>query len=482
MMDERVQISFIRRCVSDILNGLSEGLSHFSMAASRAAVLFAPRADGPVLLCDPQDLLAGHEPIFKNLYIDHRDWRDSAVARMDRRHFADITPMPDPGLAGLLTSGGYSGSVFFQQWFTEHHPDICSPGPTERWLEHAVLRFSHDLANGQDLYTGISGHFLKEYATHAVRDFILDRMNVLIGWDSALRIYPILDVVLMISETREEGFWPVGRLLFVDPGMVGALRFFVRFQQDARPRLLNIKHVRKLLLTVERSARYLVSDGQSILGICGRELPAFALCADFRGRHGFLTINGEKICSFADGRFSSTTYQTQLVHLEELLLESSLEAQAIYFLMRTVTSLVRHAQRRKYGCAIVIDLNADPVPLSGQILSPPLDLREPYMLEVAKSLTRVDGALHIGSTYYLLSFASLLDGKSFPGENLARGARYNSALRFTAEHAHIIVVAVSSDRPVSVIHDGMESHGVCEWRHSASSIYDLERLDTWAAR
>ncbi len=67
---------------------------------------------------------------------------------------------------------------------------MCSIGPTERWLEHAVYRFSHDIANEEELYTGISGGFLKEYATHAVRDYIVDEMNVLIGWDTRIRVYP----------------------------------------------------------------------------------------------------------------------------------------------------------------------------------------------------------------------------------------------------------------------------------------------------
>jgi hypothetical protein len=41
-------------------------------------------------------------------------------------------------------------------------------------------------------------------------------------------------------------------------------------------------------------------------------------------------------------------------------------------------------------------------------------------------------------------------------ENRARGARYNSALRFTAQHHKTIVVVVSSDRPVSIFQQGRE--------------------------
>ena len=335
------------------------------------------------------------------------------------------------------------------------------------------------MANDKELYTGISGYFLREYATHAVRDYIIDQMNLLLGWDSPVRIYPVLDAVLMISETREEGSWPEGRLLVVDPCMLEQLHFLVKFQESVRPQLINYKHVRKLLLTVEHSGRHLVTDGRAILGICGDTLPTFSICADFRGRHGFLKVNRNKVCSFADGRFSSTTYQAKLVQLEELLLETDLDRMKSYFLFKIVVSLVHHSQQRKHGCTVVLDLNEVPVPISGQTLSPPLDLRKPYMLKMVKSLAKVDGALHIGADMHLHGFACLLDGRSFPGEDLARGARYNSALRFTAEHANIIVVVVSSDRPVSVIHQGLDVHGVCSWEQKGGCIYNLDRLDYW---
>lgn len=480
-MNDRARQTFIRRCLSDIINGLSDGLTHFS-GPSRAAVVFALQPDSPMLVCDPQQLLRGHEPIFKSLYIDNQAWRHNQQAPCDRKAYGDILPIKNLGLAGLLSHGGQSGSVYFQQWFTEHHPDLCSIGPTECWLEHAVWRFSHDLANDPDLYTGISGYFLQEYAKHAVRDHIIDLMNIMLGMDSQVRIYPVLDAILMISETREEGSWPEGRLLVVDPSMIDQVRFMVKFQEDVRPQLVNYKHVRKLLLTVERSSRYLVSDGRAILGICGDTLPPFSLCADFRGRQGFLKVNRNLTCSFADGRFSSTTYQAKLVHLEELLLESDLDRSVCYFLFKVVVSLVHHAQKRKHGCSVVIDLNKQPVAMSGQVLSPPLDLRRPHMLKMAKSLVKVDGALHVGADLHLHGFACLMDGRSFQGEDLARGARYNSALRFTAEHANIIVVVVSSDQPVSVIHQGVDVHGACTWSHQSGCMYELERLKDWVTR
>ncbi len=477
-MVSEIPNSFLKRCASDILNGLSDGLSHFS-GASRAAVIFALGPDEPLMLCDPQNLLKGHEPVFKALYLDDLKWRHDVIVPFDKRRFAEIDVVKDLGLAGLLSNGGYSGALFFQRWFTEHHPDLCSTGPTERWLEHAVWRFSHDMANEKELYTGISGYFLREYATHAVRDHIVDEMNMLLGWDSLIRIYPVLDAILRISETREEGLWPEGQLLFVDPSMIDCLQFLVKFEDKERPQLANNKHVRKLLLSVDNSSRRLVSDGRFILGICNATLPPFSISADFKGRHGFLKVNKNKVCSFADGRFGSTTFQAKLVQLEELLLESALDKADCYFLFKIAVSLVHHAQLRKHGCTIVLDLNQQPIKISGQKIVPSLDLRKPHTLNLAKSLAKVDGALHIGADQHLHGFACLLDGRSFAGEDLARGARYNSALRFTAEHANIIVVVVSSDRPVSVIYQGVEEQGVCNVDFQTNCIFPLERLEEW---
>ena len=469
----------IRRCVSNILGGLCDGLTHFS-GTSRAAMIMALKRDSPMQICDPQGLLRGHGSAFKSLYLDNQDWRRIARVPNKYDHFAEIIPVPDPGLSGLLSSGGYSGSVFFHQWFTEHHPDMCSTGPTQCWLEYAVWLFSHDMANNSDLYSGISGNFMQAYSIHAVRDHIIDLMNRLLGWDTPLRIYPVLDALLIISRTHEEGSRPVGRLLFVDSNTINQLDFLVLFQRDMRPRLIHYKHVRKLLLTVENADRYLVSDGQSILGICtDRNLPAFSLCADYRGKYGFLRVNGEAICSFSNGHFNSTSYRTKLVQLEEALLEYPLEHGDAYILYQIVINLVCHAQDHNHGGTIILDMNPEPMRISGQVLKPPLDLRQPYLLGLAQSLAKVDGALQIGADLHLHGFAWLLDGKAFPGDELARGARYNSALRFTAENRNVIAIVTSSDRPVSVMHQGIDFCASLPWGQRQGSAYSLESFEKW---
>ena len=449
-MDE---YTFSHQCIKETMEGLREGLNHFS-GPSRTAVIYSIKPNDPIYIFDPQNLLAGHEPKFKELYLD-TEWRKKAAICYDKKKFSNLIPEKNLELAGLVSYGGRSSSVVYQMWFTENHPDMCTIGPTERWLEQAVWRLSHDIANEADLYTGISGSFLKEYATHAVRDYLVDEMNLLLGWDTRVRVYPILEAVLKISRTPEEGSWPKGKLIFVEKRSLAKMKFIAKFPRAEQPALENVKHIRKLLQCVERSDRKLVADEKSIIGIVKGNNPDFSITADFKGHHGFLELNGNKVCSFSDGSFKSTTRKAKLVLLEEVLLDSDMDPVDASSLFKIITRIVHHAARRRHGCTIVVDLNETPIFISGQTLEHCLDLENHEYLELAKSFSKVDGALRIGSDLKLHRFACLLDGKYVPGENRARGARFNSALRFTAEHDNIIVIVVSSDTPVSMMMGGI---------------------------
>jgi hypothetical protein len=446
MLDE----SYRNLCIFHTLDGLRDGLSHYSHP-SRAALIYAIEAQDPIRVYDPQNLLHGHEPILKELYLDSDDWSQNAPDFDKMRRFGQIQVEENLQLAGLISCGGRSHSVFYQMWFTEHHPDMCSTGPT----------LSHDLASDNTFCTGTSGYVLREYATHAVRDYIVDEMNRMLGPDSQIRVYPILDAVLGISRTREEGAWPYGELLFIEPQMISQVDFIAKFPPMEQPALENFKHTRKLLQSVEDSRCKLISDGQHIVGIAHGEMPKSRITADFRGRHGFLSLNGDVVCSFSDGSFHSTTHRAKMVQLEETLLESRLEPSAVHEMFKIVSRIVHTAEDKKYGCTLVIDLNGPPVEIAGQTLEKPLALDQEQYVALAEDLAKVDGALHLGADRRLHGFACLLDGRSVASEDRSRGARFNSALRFTAENPNLIVVVVSGDRPVSVIQEGVELSAQC---------------------
>jgi hypothetical protein len=471
-------LAFPKQCIFDIHDGLQGGLSHFSQP-SRASLVFTRSRDEEMHVYDPQGLLRGHEPMFKKQYLDSGAWRDKTPHQAHLQKYGHIHPAENLELAGLISYGCHSRPVLYQRWFTEHHPDMCSTGPTQRWLENAAWRLSHDIANEESLYTGISGQFLREYATHAVRDFILDQMNLSLGWDSHIRVYAILESVLGISITPEEGEWPVGKLVFVEPVALERIEFLARFPLADLPELKNYKHVRKLLQCVEGTPRMLISDGLNIHGIAVGEISDFCIAAHFMGKHGFLFIGSEPVCSFSDDGFHSTTYRARMVQLEEALIESDIDPQQAHLLFQIATRIVHHAEASKRGCTIVIDLQDSPVFLSGHCLQQPLDLRGKSMLKLAQSLARIDGAIHIGADLQLHGFACLLDGKALQTEDRSRGARFNSALRFTAEHRNVIVVVVSSDRPVSIIQEGVELNAQCVWNPIRGTLDHLPTLQEW---
>ena len=165
--------------------------------------------------------------------------------------------------------------------------------------------------------------------------------------------------------------------------------------------------------------------------------------------------------------------------MEEALIDYRIDELTGPQLFQIITALVHNSQNKKHGCTLILDMNSSPLYISGQPLSTPMDLRQPNLLELACALSKVDGALHIGSDCKLYGFACLLDGHTTPGEDRSRGARYNSALRFSAEHSQTLCVVVSSDRPVSVIQNGMEFKNHSTWRSPKFSAPNPMDFQEW---
>ena len=126
--------------------------------------------------------------------------------------------------------------------------------------------------------------------------------------------------------------------------------------------------------------------------------------------------------------------------------------------------MIHKAGHSHYGSTVVIDMNEAPLVLSGHVLDPPLTLMDPDNYDLAAAFMRIDGAVQITPDAKIRGFGCLLDGQSVTWENMARGARYNSALRFSATTSKVIVVVVSADRPISIIYNGIELNGISRWK------------------
>lgn len=470
--------SFFNLCAYHVQEGLRDGLSHFSQP-SRAALIYAETPTSDICIYDPQDLLRGHEPILEKFFIESQEWRTCSFVHSTLPSF-DMRPCDSPSMTGIISYSAHCGSVFHQTWCTEQHPDLCSLSPTEHWLEHAAWVMSQAYEGKNTLLLDLAGTLLQGWSTHAVRNAIVDARTELIGMDTQLRIFPVLDAILAISKTLEEGEKPRGILCFIEPSALRHIHFLARLEHSERPAIHSHKHVRKLLQSVETSGHFLVSDGESIVGIA-EHCPegAASLRAEFCGTHGFLWLEDQLLCSFSDGSFHSSTRKANLVSLEELLIEAGLDSEEQHDLFSSVSQIVESTRERRHGCTLVLDFQEECVSFAGQRLEEPLLLSNPKLLQVARNLAEVDGALHIRKDNTLHGFGCLLDGAAVPAENRSRGARYNSALRFTAARPNIIVVVVSCDRPVSIIFGGVEMSAACPLPPSHSRSSTPHRMEDW---
>lgn len=481
IMTKEQKAGFVQRCISDTTEGLRKGLNHFS-GKSGAAVIYAIEKDDPLQIYDPEGLLKGHQPRIEDYFFEDDEWRSYAGQVKSEDQYNNLHFDREFRLDGLFACGGSSPTVFYQMWFTNRPPDICSPLPFVSWLTYAAIRFSHDVANAEHLYTGVSGQFLKEYSTYAIHDSITAQLGKTATDQNSftLDLHSILDTILGISRTHEEGHLPYGELVFTHCRKIPDNSFCTKFDPEELPQITSFKHVRKLLQAAEKNEYRLIANGHSIIGISNHKIPEPYIEVDYQGKTGFLYYNNNLLCSFADGKFFSTTHQAKLVELEEILLDSNLDETTSDHIFSSVSNLVHSAQRNNYGCAIIVDLSDQPLTISGQSLETPLDLSLPGHIALTKNLSKVDGAIHISKEHKLLGFACLLDGLTIIGEDRSRGARYNSALRFSSVYQDAVILVVSSDRrPVATIYRGMELTSVCNLPLVNKDIFQVKSLQEW---
>ncbi len=440
--------------IAKIAEGLRSGISRLC-GPTKIALLYALTSDD-IFIFDPQDLLRDHEPKIKELFLEEKIWLKEKRALELYHHKDWIHFASDLELSGLISFGGWAQSIFYQMWFTQHHPDLCSKGPILRWLESATWVLAQALTLKNDMAVESSKLMIQNMAIHSIRDFIVDQRNLILGPDTSLRVYPILEAIGYISKTKEEGAWARGKIAFIEPILKHQTDLIISFSSDEMPKISDHKHVRKLLTAVQNTDYFLISDGNEVIGIGKPPLPPGTIWADFRGSHGYLFLDEECICSLEDGHFLLKSRKSSLGELEELLLDKDISDEEMTNLFNIVREIVHFAQESRFGCGLILDFNSPPLDIPGQKLKTPLNLCTFDGITLAKSLARVDGALHIGKDLLLYRFGCLMDGKKVETEDRSRGARFNSALRFTKEHKNVIVVVVSSDRPVSVIHQGKE--------------------------
>lgn len=118
-----------------------------------------------------------------------------------------------------------------------------------------------------------------------------------------------------------------------------------------------------------------------------------------------------------------------------------------------IVSLVHEAERKKHGTMLLVTKDAkqeaqrlgnQATPIRPEILTP----------ELLGNLTPIDGAVVLDPEGTCYAIGAILDGMATEEGNPARGARYNSAVRYIATSKHpCIAIVISEDGGVDFIPD-----------------------------
>ena len=112
--------------------------------------------------------------------------------------------------------------------------------------------------------------------------------------------------------------------------------------------------------------------------------------------------------------------------------------------------LVCMAEREKHGTLLIISSKAstEAQRLSGQ--GTPIDPTK-MKPELLSCLTSIDGAIMLGVDGTCYAIGTILDGVACSSGDPARGARYNSAVRYVEHTGNCLAVVVSEDGGVDFI-------------------------------
>ena len=254
-----------------------------------------------------------------------------------------------------------------------------------------------------------------------------------------------------ISSLRYEGAEGVGKLLLARRGHPNIEEIFAL---TCPTELTDYRAVRKLLEMTTPDV-HLLADGENVYAL-GRQIGHYDAVREdlfvisfithyawelqhaglvlLRSHYGLPGLARTRLSRTGFRRALKRTFGLTDTHKVERLWDVVLEAsrQKHGTLLVITTEALAEADRLKLQCTLI-----EPVPLT------PL---------ITRLVTSIDGAVLLDPEGYCYSIGVILDGRASGRGNSARGARYNSALRYIESSDYpCIAIVVSEDGMVDVI-------------------------------
>jgi hypothetical protein len=115
-----------------------------------------------------------------------------------------------------------------------------------------------------------------------------------------------------------------------------------------------------------------------------------------------------------------------------------------------LVDLVKHAMKAEHGTMLIVSANAaaEAARLTKSTKGiKPFTPTEPTIV----AASAIDGGILVDLEGKCHGIGIILDGEAGDGENPARGARYNSAIRYLRKHPESLIAVVSEDKTVDVV-------------------------------
>lgn len=289
------------------------------------------------------------------------------------------------------------------------------------------------------------------HMNYLIRDYLCQCLNS--SSSNSADYWPLqkfINLVSKISMLQEEGVSARGAILFVSKNNKEKIDYSCSFSQTVY--LFQRKLIRKLL-TMTSSLEYgLVTDGEVIYGIARTDCSSSRITATLKGATGELTFDGKAIANLSRGEFVGSSPCPSPNFIERAINQARNFSEADSSLPTMLSHFADRMVEQSSGATVIIDFNRRTLKkkLGGHSVDTEMTLKDPAISHMAK----IDGALLVDQEGRILAFGCLLDGPRLKSEYLSRGARFNSALRYTAKNKNCIAVVISQDGNCSVIFAG----------------------------
>ena len=267
----------------------------------------------------------------------------------------------------------------------------------------------------------------------------------------------LYEILCMLSCASYEKSQNRGRIGIFTPAL-GKNKSFVRFADPIVIRKTNVRIIRKLLELSDRTNTILIAREGMIIGVYAISDPGGKYSGTgilFRGYGRWELFSGKVGAIIV---FDSVMVKLANQSIDLRIREGFRTAKIRTYNETAILDMVNCARRQSHGTTIIVSEAA--VSESERLAEADRAIRiEPIPVDEKTflALSAIDGAILIDTSGVCYAIGAILDGVIGKTGNIARGARYNSAITYVDYEAELknksVAIIVSADDTVDIYPD-----------------------------